>query len=64
MTNNDNERLGYRIPQVKEKTGFGRSFIYEEIRAGKLIARKAGGCTIVLHTHSDLEAYLNNLPRL
>ncbi|MBF0326922.1 MAG: helix-turn-helix domain-containing protein [Alphaproteobacteria bacterium] len=62
MTYDPNAPLGYRVPQVSQKTGFGRSFIYEEIRAGNLIARKAGGCTIVLH--SDLEAYLNNLPRL
>lgn len=62
MIQDNDEPLSYRIPQVRKKTGFGRSFIYEEIRAGNLIARKAGGCTIVLH--SDLEAYLNNLPRL
>ncbi|MGE5608507.1 MAG: helix-turn-helix transcriptional regulator [Bacillota bacterium] len=58
---NDNEPLGYGLKQVVQKTGLGRSTIYEEIRLGRLVARKARGRTIVLH--SDLEAYLTALPR-
>ncbi|WP_298428368.1 hypothetical protein [Rhodoblastus sp.] len=42
--------------------GLGRTKAYEEIAAGRLIARKIGHKTIVLE--SDLAAYLENLPRI
>lgn len=52
--------LAHSIPEAAKIAGLGRSFLYEEIRAGRLIARKAGGRTLVLH--SDLVEYLRRLP--
>ena len=49
------------IPQVCEATGFSKSKVYDEIKAGNLPARKAGKRTLVLI--KDLQAYLDNLPR-
>ncbi len=53
--------LAYSIPEVCEETGLGRSTIYEEIREGRLRARKCGRRTIVLP--DDLTAWLNSLPQ-
>ena len=39
---------------------FGLNKLYDEIRSGRLIARKCGRRSIVLR--SDLESYLRNLP--
>jgi excisionase family DNA binding protein len=50
----------YRIPDVCKLTGLGRTTIYAAIKAGALIARRYGRCTIVLA--EDLAAFLRNLP--
>ncbi len=39
---------------------FGRTFLYQEIRAGRLKARKAGRATIVLD--EDWRVFLESLP--
>jgi excisionase family DNA binding protein len=52
--------LAYRIPDVCKLTGLGRTTIYAAIKAGALIARRYGRCTIVLA--EDLAAFLRNLP--
>ncbi len=57
---NPPEPFAYSIDDLVDDGPFGRSFIYEEIRAGRLIARKARGRTIILP--SDLKAYLAALP--
>ena len=54
------ERLAYSIVEFCESTGIGRSTVYEEIKAGRLIARKARGRTIILPT--DGKNYLRSLP--
>ena len=57
------EKFAFSIDELCKPDGatpFGRSFIYEEIRAGHLIAQKAGGRTIV--TAENLKKYLANLP--
>ena len=41
-------------------TGVGRSFIYAEIKAGRLIIRKAGRRSLVFD--DDLKAWLGSLP--
>lgn len=56
------EPFAYSINDLCEDGPFGRSFIYEEIRAGRLVARKARGRTIILP--SDLKAYLAALPTI
>ena len=54
-------KLAHPILEAAAVAGVGRSTIYEEINAGRLIARKARGRTVILH--ADLQAWLANLPR-
>jgi len=52
--------LAYDIKGLSEASGRGRSVIYEDIAAGRLIARKAGGKNIILY--NDAVAWLETLP--
>ena len=54
------ELFAYSIDDVIERVPFGRSTIYEEIKAGRLIARKVRGRTLILP--ADLTSYLAALP--
>jgi len=54
------DTLAHSILEAAKIAGIGRSFVYQEIRAGRLVARKAGGRTLILH--SDLLDYLRRLP--
>ena len=54
------EKLAYSIPEFCEVSNLKRSTVYKEIKAGKLIARKARGRTIILPTDGD--NYLLSLP--
>ncbi len=54
------ERLAYSLVEFCASARIGRSTAYEEIRAGRLIARKVRGRTIILPT--DARNYLLNLP--
>jgi excisionase family DNA binding protein len=56
---NRRERLAYSIQDVTKLTGLGRSYIYEEIRDGRLRIRKAGRRSLVLP--DDLKAWLASL---
>jgi len=51
-------RLAYGINQACETSGMGRSFIYEEIRAGKLKTFKCGTRTLI--ASDDLHAWLDS----
>jgi hypothetical protein len=53
-------RLAYTIVHLAESAGVGRSMIYDEIRAGRLVASKAGRRTIV--TRENAKAWLRGLP--
>ena len=53
-------RLAHSIADVAKITGVGRSFLYEEISAGRLVAKKAGRRTLIFD--ADLNAWLANLP--
>jgi hypothetical protein len=53
-------KLAYSIPEAMEATGIGRSSLYEDISAGRLMARKRGSRTVILAR--DLAAYLEALP--
>jgi excisionase family DNA binding protein len=53
-------KLALSIAELVEVSGLGRSFIYEEIKAGHLVARKAGRRTLILH--EDAESWLTSLP--
>jgi excisionase family DNA binding protein len=50
----------YRITDVCETTGLGRTTIYAALRDGHLRARKFGRTTVVLA--DDLDAFLKALP--
>jgi hypothetical protein len=50
----------FRIPEVCELTGLGRTSVFSAIKSGALIARRYGRCTIVLA--EDLVVFLRNLP--
>jgi excisionase family DNA binding protein len=50
----------FDIRTICRRSGTGRSYIYEEIRAGRLIARKFGRLTRVLQR--DYEAWLAAAP--
>ena len=48
------------IANACKRAGVGRTFIFEEIRSGRLKAKKAGRRTLVLR--EDLTAWLQALP--
>jgi predicted site-specific integrase-resolvase len=50
----------YRPAQIAERNNVSRAFIYEEIRAGRLRARKAQAATII--TTEDEQAWLDAMP--
>ena len=51
---------GMSIEEAARFLGIGRSLTYAEIKAGRLIARKVGRRTIIVH--DDAVAYLHSLP--
>lgn len=55
-------KLAYSIAQLTELSGVGRSFLYEEIKAGRLVVTKAGRRSLVLY--DDAVAWLTTLPKL
>ena len=54
--------ISYGIDEFCNRSGLGRSFVYAAIKAGDLVARKAGRRTLILHT--DGEQYLRALPSI
>lgn len=52
--------LAYDIRGLMKASGKGRSTIFEDIAAGRLNARRAGGKLVVLY--DDAKAWLNALP--
>ena len=52
----------HSIDAFCNRNGLGRSFVYGEIRAGNLIARKAGRRTLILP--DDEARYLASLPAM
>jgi excisionase family DNA binding protein len=55
-------KLAYSIAELCEMAGVGRSFLYEEVKAGHLVVTKAGRRSIVLR--DDAVAWLSGLPKL
>jgi excisionase family DNA binding protein len=53
-------RLAYSIADVAKITGVGRSFLYEEIAAGRLVVKKAGRRSLIFK--ADLNGWLASLP--
>jgi hypothetical protein len=56
------EKLAYSIQELSKLSGLGRTFLYDEIKAGRLIVSKAGRRSIVLH--GDAANWLAGLPKL
>jgi hypothetical protein len=54
------ERKSHRVPEVAKRHNFSPAFIYKEIAAGRLKARKAAGATII--TIEDETAWLDAMP--
>lgn len=52
--------IALTVPEVVQASGLARSRIYEALRDGKLVARKAGRRTLIMV--ADLETYLADLP--
>ncbi len=58
MQTDINSRLAYGISQAVEATSVGRSFIYQEIKAGKLKTFKIGTRTLI--AADDLLEWINS----
>jgi excisionase family DNA binding protein len=58
----DFQKMGWSIVDAARTANVGRSTVYEEIKAGRLVARKMGRRTIILD--QDLQAWLSTLPTL
>ena len=56
------EKMAFSIEEAALRSGLGRDKIYEEIRDGRLEARKAGRRTLIMA--DSLRKYLDQLPRL
>lgn len=54
------QKLAYSIEEFTFISGIGRSAIYEEIRKGRLTARKVGARTVILK--EDGLKFLRSLP--
>lgn len=59
MTQNE-QRLAYRVPVAARLIGISKSKMWAMISEKKIVARKIGGSTIILH--SDLQSLLNDAP--
>ena len=55
------EDLAFSVSELALRCGVGRTKIYEEIKAGRLIARKLGSRTLI--ALSDVEKWLKALPQ-
>ena len=59
---NTEKKLAYSIAEACAAMGIGRTKLYDLIAAGKLVARKDGGRTLILA--EDMAAYLRALPAI
>jgi excisionase family DNA binding protein len=53
-------RRALSVEQAAKAAGVGRTLLFEEIRKGRITARKVGRRTII--TTDDLDAWLKSLP--
>lgn len=57
---NKSSALAFDVEGFCASTGLGRTFVFDEIKRGRLRARKAGRRTVILP--EDAVAYLQSLP--
>jgi excisionase family DNA binding protein len=50
------ERFSYSVAEVSDRTSLSKAFLRNEIKAGRLLARRCGRRVIVLH--ENLHKYL------
>jgi hypothetical protein len=55
-------KLAYSIRELAQMSGLGRSLLYEEVKAGRLIVTKVGRRSIILY--DDALTWLARLPKL
>jgi excisionase family DNA binding protein len=53
-------KIALTVEEATAFVGMGRTYLFREIREGRLVARKAGRRTII--TRADLEKWLASLP--
>jgi len=58
----DNATSAFSIAKFSQRNGIGETLTRNEIRRGRLVARKVGRRTII--TDDDERAWRENLPRL
>lgn len=46
---NETTKFAHSIAEFAQLSGLGRSFLYEQIKLGHLLVRKAGRRTLILH---------------
>jgi excisionase family DNA binding protein len=56
-----NSKVVFSVDEFRERYGVGKTTIYEEIRAGRLMAMKVGRRTII--TEEDGKNWLRSLPK-
>ncbi|RWD62554.1 MAG: helix-turn-helix domain-containing protein [Mesorhizobium sp.] len=56
----NDQKIGLTIEEAVDRSGIGRTKIFQAIKDGKLTARKAGRRTIILS--EDLSNFLKSLP--
>jgi excisionase family DNA binding protein len=54
------EKRALSVDEAAKAAGVGRTTLFEEIRRGRITARKVGRRTII--TTDDLDAWLKSLP--
>jgi excisionase family DNA binding protein len=55
------ERIAYSVDEAAQSAGIGLTKLRQEIREGRLVARKIGKRTVI--TATDLTAWALQLPR-
>ena len=53
-------KLAYSIADVQEAASVSRTFVFQELKEGRLKAKKAGSRTLILH--EDLLQWLSTMP--
>ncbi|MBN3123847.1 helix-turn-helix transcriptional regulator [Pectobacterium brasiliense] len=49
-----------RLPEVKRRTGFGKTWIYELIKAGRFPSQVKTGVRAVAFIESEIDAWIDN----
>ncbi len=57
---NQLQKLAYSIADLAQIAGVSRSYLYQEIKSGRLAVRKAGRRSVVLH--DSAQGWLESLP--